>query len=86
MKKTYIAPCSITIEAEVEQVLNVSPRIKKDGFYMQYDGDPLHNDLSIHGGKMAGPPVNILVRITTRTQWTKMTFLIDIKNRKEDKI
>ena len=22
---------------------------------MQYDGDPLHNDLSIHGGKMAGP-------------------------------
>lgn len=55
--KQYIAPETLPINVEAEQFIAVSPGMKlRTKYWMQYDGDPLHQDIGIKNtGQIAGP-------------------------------
>lgn len=56
MKKKYIAPQTLTLAMDTESFIATSPSVGiRSGKWMQYDGDQLHNDWTVHSGSIAGP-------------------------------
>ena len=55
--KQYIAPETLPINVEAEQFMAGSPSgmTLRTKYWMQYDGDPLHQDIGVHHGQIAGP-------------------------------
>lgn len=53
MRQRYIAPETFGIKVETQDFIAMTIQAKR-GNWMQYDGDPLHNDMDIHNNNIAG--------------------------------